>query len=53
MFGDERANAEEIRLFLLRFQGEGSAVSETNETGDARTTYGCAIRVPIAIMVFF
>ena len=31
MFGDERASAKEIRLFLVRLQGQGSAVSETTK----------------------
>ena len=31
MFGDERASAKEISLFLVRLQGQGSAVSETTK----------------------
>ena len=31
MFGDERASAKEINLFLMRLQGQGSAVSETTK----------------------
>ena len=31
MFGDERASAEEISLFLVQLQGWGSAVSETTK----------------------
>ena len=31
MFGDERASAKEVSLFLLRLQGQGSAVSETTK----------------------
>ena len=31
MFGDERASGKEINLFLMRLQGQGSAVSETTK----------------------
>ena len=31
MFGDERASAKEINLFLVRLQGQGSAVSVTTK----------------------
>ena len=31
MFGDERASAKEISLFLVQLQGQGSAVSETKK----------------------
>ena len=31
MFGDERASAKEKSLFLVRLQGQGSAVSEVTK----------------------
>ena len=36
MFGDERARAKEVSLFLMRLQGTGFSGFRDNETGDAR-----------------
>ena len=36
MFGDERASAKEINLFLMRLQGQGLSGFRDNETRDAR-----------------
>ena len=46
MFGDERASAKEINLFLGAAPEVGLSGFRDNETGDARAYVHCAVTPP-------